>query len=880
MVDFLGRGGPGYPPTLKRILGPGGGGGGLSPQSLRQAVTQFKTPGVTVLQNTRLTNPGITSVPFNQMQFPGPVSLIHGGPQETVPIGKVVDPLGTDLVGAPGADPEQKTQGFINFDPGVSMGQGVVGMTNSLKTQGYRASVVPRSNEGEKDTIFFHTSVADLKSGKLPTINIEIPGQGMGRTDFVTSLTYQTVGDIYSGDDRKFLHVQIPAPDFRSSLEIAHIMHDARAGSTGKSILLDGRSLAQVATMGQSHKDEALKAFIYSATLGHDFSLLHPVSTNLDVLRSLKNLPPLGDDAKVLDLLTANNDRLKTAINMIKDMPAVHGDVALPLVKAAAVMNTSLVGEESPHFGLAHLGSPLMTDALDQFFSNFPDLQFDPKDVTTAKLKFGVSFTHNQKDALNSAQRFNKSHTRPGVKLTRTQRKGDPASMFQAGRRRRGKSKTQRLYHGTLAASQVQEQGFTKGESWELHIPGTSASYAPDVSTTSFGRGDALSNVLIVELPAVTQAQIINLKPSDYGGFDQEMLRELDPIGYGKSQSYHHESEIFFTTGGRKEVVIRRPTDEELRIIQQITEQSEEEYERILGAVEGLGPNSFISAIDRALSYKTNQPTGTAKFFANDPGALNGTPSKVFHALNAANRTPSGASRSRLWKVIHSNLAGPEIKKIVDGSHENAVASSLWPEQYRSALQGLYHISDRVSRDWNAIRQGVEELKELRNIQGIRPGDYEWETKAAEIDESFRNYVQWREFLYKATEVAQLQTSKIRDISVLNSVVRVLKKADFAGKNIRDSLFGLSVQDQIDFEAAMTGPGIGSGPPDWRAARPQDQIGSGGGNLALRELIANHLQQKTFPIPSASGSRSRVGSKSVFRAIMKVLTDGGFSGPN
>jgi len=732
-------------------------------------------------------------------------------------------------------------------------------LTNTLKTQGYRANIVPRSNEGEKDTILFDTSrregyyFSDHKFRKLPTINIEIPGQGM--TDYVTKLTY---GKLYGKLSKLFLSVKIPAPDLRSSLQIAHIMSKARAGSTGKSVLFDGPSLAKVITMGQSHKGAALNKF------SSDDAFAHQVSTSLNV--NLMDLYAAQmEHSEVLDLLASNNARLKTAVDMIKDMPSVHGDVALPLVKAAAVMNTSMVGE-SRHFGLAQLGSPQMTEALDQFFSNFPDLQFDPEDATTARLKFSRSFTHNQKDALTSAQKFNKTHTRPGVKLTRAQRKGDPAHELQAGRRPRGRRRTQWLYHGTLAASQVQEEGLTKGHSYELNIPGSSVSGAPDVSTTNFGQGDALKHVLIVELPAVTQGQIINLKPSDYGAFDQELLRQLDPIGYGKSQSFHHEYEIFLTKSGREGVVIRRPTDEELRIIEQITEQSVEEYQRVRGAVDGLGSDSFISAIDRALSYKTNQPTGTAKFFADEPEALNGTPSKVFHALNAANRTPSRASRSRLWKVIRQNLRRIEVREIVDGSHENTVASSLWTEQYRSALQGLAQIAERVSMNWADIETGVLELVELRQSGGrplssfldptasqlhlaqrISPGDHEWETRAAKIDESFRSYVKWREFLYKATEVAQLQTSKTRDISVMNSVVRILKKAGFADKNIRDTLFG-------------TGPG--------------------GGTLALRELIANHLQQKTFPIPAASGSRSRVGNKDELRAIMKVLTDGGLSGPN
>jgi len=839
-------------PTLEQALGPpiGGGGnqvpGGFNPAALRPPVP-FKEPPVT-LQGIRLANPGTTSVPFNQMQFPAPVGLIQGGPPGTVPVGQVVDPA--DPIGAPGADPEQKIQGLIKFDPGVSMGQGVVGLTNTLKTQGYRANIVPRSNEGEKDTILFDTSFRDPKFRKLPTINIEIPGHGAG-AGYVTRLTYQE-------DDHEFLSVKIPAPDLRSSLQIAHIMSKARAGSTGKSVLFDGPSLAKVITMGQSHKGAALNKF------SSDDAFAHQVSTSLNV--NLMDLYAAQmEHSEVLDLLASNNARLKTAVDMIKDMPSVHGDVALPLVKAAAVMNTSMVGE-SRHFGLAQLGSPQMTEALDQFFSNFPDLQFDPEDAATARLKFSRSFTHNQKDALTSAQKFNKTHTRPGVKLTRAQRKGDPAHELQAGRRPRGRRRTQWLYHGTLAASQVQEEGLTKGHSYELNIPGSSVSGAPDVSTTNFGQGDALKHVLIVELPAVTQGQIINLKPSDYGAFDQELLRQLDPIGYGKSQSFHHEYEIFLTKSGREGVVIRRPTDEELRIIEQITEQSVEEYQRVRGAVDGLGSDSFISAIDRALSYKTNQPTGTAKFFADEPEALNGTPSKVFHALNAANRTPSRASRSRLWKVIRQNLRRIEVREIVDGSHENTVASSLWTEQYRSALQGLAQIAERVSMNWADIETGVLELVELRQsggrplssfldptasqlhlAQGISPGDHEWETRAAKIDESFRSYVKWREFLYKATEVAQLQTSKTRDISVMNSVVRILKKAGFADKNIRDTLFG-------------TGPG--------------------GGTLALRELIANHLQQKTFPIPAASGSRSRVGSKDELRAIMKVLTDGGLSGPN
>ena len=97
------------------------------------------------------------------------------------------------------------------------------------------------------------------------------------------------------------------------------------------------------------------------------------------------------------------------------------------------------------------------------------------------------------------------------------------------------------LYHGTRtdqSRKSILREGFTKGQSDELHIPGTSISRDPLISSETFADRN-INNVLKVELD-LEHSQIRNLRPSEYatGVIPEEAI-------YGKPQSTFNESEIF-----------------------------------------------------------------------------------------------------------------------------------------------------------------------------------------------------------------------------------------------------------------------------------------------------------------------------------------------
>lgn len=118
---------------------------------------------------------------------------------------------------------------------------------------------------------------------------------------------------------------------------------------------------------------------------------------------------------------------------------------------------------------------------------------------------------------------------------------GDYTSVANTARYGMKKGRASPLYHGTPNDEDLDyilEEGFTKGRSSELQLPGTSVSRDPLVSSELFADSRP-ENVLKVDLD-IDPSEIANLKPSEY-------MRGEVPAGkvYGKPQTEYHESELY-----------------------------------------------------------------------------------------------------------------------------------------------------------------------------------------------------------------------------------------------------------------------------------------------------------------------------------------------
>lgn len=108
----------------------------------------------------------------------------------------------------------------------------------------------------------------------------------------------------------------------------------------------------------------------------------------------------------------------------------------------------------------------------------------------------------------------------------------------------RGMKRLPKFYHGTRSAYNVQEildEGFARGKSAELNIPGTSVSRDPTVSLNMFADGEPRAVLIAEPLPDVTPADVANLKPSAYllGQVPEAKL-------YNKPNLFFNEAETFF----------------------------------------------------------------------------------------------------------------------------------------------------------------------------------------------------------------------------------------------------------------------------------------------------------------------------------------------
>lgn len=110
-----------------------------------------------------------------------------------------------------------------------------------------------------------------------------------------------------------------------------------------------------------------------------------------------------------------------------------------------------------------------------------------------------------------------------------------------------GVKRIPKLFHGTQGDTDhfmdIIEDGFTKGQSSELNLPGTSASSDPAVSTKGFGGGNP-GNVFIAE-PQVTPSEVYNLSPWAYLTGKVPEAPEPGKTIYNKPNLFFNEAETF-----------------------------------------------------------------------------------------------------------------------------------------------------------------------------------------------------------------------------------------------------------------------------------------------------------------------------------------------
>jgi len=153
-------------------------------------------------------------------------------------------------------------------------------------------------------------------------------------------------------------------------------------------------------------------------------------------------------------------------------------------------------------------------------------------------------------------------------------------------------------YHGTErkgAREGILDQGFIKGKSYELKLPGTSLSEDPTVSAGAFANNN-LDNVLRVDVD-VPPERVRNLSPEEYlGGV------KPDPgTVYRKPNLFMKESETFGVRGTRQLPPERR------KALEQERDALMRRYRQAQGEFEPPSWTSVYDKIEPFLSHEAKQ---------------------------------------------------------------------------------------------------------------------------------------------------------------------------------------------------------------------------------------------------------------------------------
>lgn len=194
-----------------------------------------------------------------------------------------------------------------------------------------------------------------------------------------------------------------------------------------------------------------------------------------------------------------------------------------------------------------------------------------------------------------------------------------------------------KLWHGTkdsFAVEPLIKEGFQRGASAELNLPGTSISRDPSVSLRGEFANEDLNKLLSVK---VEDLNIRHLKPHEYLLADyKDYPQKYDALG--KPNQAFSEDEIFLTERGRSKAQPQKPTDRELDISSrglQLAHKADTEVNRLrkynnsidklIEEDKYLSPvtfskiyNSFTPSIQSILALKSTGGRGEFEKFVKD----------------------------------------------------------------------------------------------------------------------------------------------------------------------------------------------------------------------------------------------------------------------
>lgn len=156
----------------------------------------------------------------------------------------------------------------------------------------------------------------------------------------------------------------------------------------------------------------------------------------------------------------------------------------------------------------------------------------------------------------------------------------------------------QQLYHGTKASlgPEVAAQGFKRGKSAELSIPGTSVSFDPTTSREFSGNSGPIFKV---DPGGITPNEVYNLRPSQYATGDYKDAFAKNAQLIRKPQSYFPEAEYFAParTGGQGRLMPHSPTRGEMVK----TETNYQMNRQLDAALNSHDSTSFLAAVSEKL---------------------------------------------------------------------------------------------------------------------------------------------------------------------------------------------------------------------------------------------------------------------------------------
>lgn len=338
---------------------------------------------------------------------------------------------------------------------------------------------------------------------------------------------------------------------------------------------------------------------------------------------------------------------------------------------------------------------------------------------------------------------------------------------------RRGRLRN--LWHGTSdsdAVRAIAQQGFTRGGSAELHIPGTSVSDDPLLSLRNFAESNP-KRMLRVETP-VSPESIRNLSPGEYAAFGSPLAPlEGRALGYSKPQSYYSESEIFF------------PRPESAESVPALRGRPLEEGEQQSLRKHARRHSPSGTVFDSASLNLADQIYYPTKAF-QEARAGNGTlewvtPAKLLQTIQAA---ASKLTRSERTSFTRNTLFSDILYLDVSDSSAAKIYKMLFPDTYRDVL-GIAERAQMVSRTYTQQRSIGEHIASLTDTKrkssgGSSPDELKTAKELiSQQNESYRNFTVWNNELINDAQALNSRYGPVRareESMTMNTIFTVLER--------------------------------------------------------------------------------------------------------